>query len=221
VAERAVAPLSGDSAAFERFRASTVIDAERWRDGTGYDLDALLECTADERQVIEASLLSTGVADWRVVEALAALDTPAGRAAVVAAVDSQDPDVRNAAVRFAADLIPAADQLASLIAGLRSVRSFAGLSSTLDRVVELHPPEVVHELVAGCLHRSADVAVHFAAMLVYLHGKAPEPFDWEQRPFFLRFATDVHAERVAAFVDLCAMIAVDPAPFLTPGDLTQ
>ena len=36
----------------------------------------------------------------------------------------------------------------------------------------------------------ADSVIRFnaAAFLLYLCGQAPEPFDWSQRPFFLRFA---------------------------------
>jgi hypothetical protein len=56
---------------------------------------------------------------------------------------------------------------------------------------------------------SGVAAVHFAALLLYLHGLASEPFDWEQRPFFLRFNSDDACDRRAAFVELCQKIGYD------------
>jgi hypothetical protein len=51
-------------------------------------------------------------------------------------------------------------------------------------------------------------------MLTFLHGKADEPFDWEQRPFFLRFHTEVRSEREAVFHELCERIGVDAGKYL-------
>ena len=48
--------------------------------------------------------------------------------------------------------------------------------------------------------------VHYAAMLLYLHGQAAEPFDWEVRPFVLRFADSGPDERQAAYRELCERI---------------
>ena len=70
------------------------------------------------------------------------------------------------------------------------------------------PAAVVDALCRGVLSREGDVAVHFAAMLTFLHGQAAEAFDWAQRPFFLRFHTADRREREAAFRELCAKIGV-------------
>ncbi len=37
-------------------------------------------------------------------------------------------------------------------------------------------------------------------MLFYIYGKADEPFDMNQRPFFLRFNTENKTERLAAIL---------------------
>jgi len=58
------------------------------------------------------------------------------------------------------------------------------------------------------------VAVHFAAMLFYLFGKAKEPFDWEKRPFFLRFNTEDRKERVKVFRELCQKLKINPEKYL-------
>jgi hypothetical protein len=67
---------------------------------------------------------------------------------------------------------------------LHSAKIFGGLSQVLDDVETYHPEEVKEALIAGLLSREGDVAVLFAAMLFYIFGKAKEPFDMNQRPFF-------------------------------------
>lgn len=64
------------------------------------------------------------------------------------------------------------------------------------------------------LHRTGGPPVHFAAMLMFLHGQAASAFDWDLRPFFLEFNTDDGAKRRALFRDLCTRIGVDPQPYL-------
>jgi hypothetical protein len=73
---------------------------------------------------------------------------------------------------------------------------------------------VVEALLRGALVRDGEGAVHFAALAMYVHGKAEEPFDWSQRPFFLRFHTSRVLERRAVFVELCEKIRIDPSPYL-------
>src|SRR5262245_55779768 len=63
----------------ERFRQSMRIDYEKWHDGIGYDMSLLEIASPAERKVIEVMLLVRGANDWRDVEALARLNTPAAR----------------------------------------------------------------------------------------------------------------------------------------------
>jgi len=79
----------------------------------------------------------------------------------------------------------------------------------LLQVEEHHPPPVIEALFRGALVRKGDIAVHFAAMLMFLHGRAAEAFDWDQRPFYLTFHTEDPAERAAAFRELCARVGVE------------
>jgi hypothetical protein len=76
--------------------------------------------------------------------------------------------------------------------------------------------EVKEALIEGLLSREGDVATLFAAMLFYLYGKAKEPFDMEQRPFFLRFNTENKQERVQAFRELCRQLNINPEKYLAP-----
>lgn len=203
----------------ERFRRSMVIDYEKWHDGIGYDLDALRAASPAERAAIESLLLGHGVADWRDVEALAALDTPQARAALQAAKKSSDSRVRAAVLDYAPGLLTDAERTAALVRLLETAEFFDGLTQALDQVEEFHPPEVVDALFRGALHRKGEVAVHFAAMLTFLHGKAGEAFDWEQRPFFLRFNTPDRAGRETVFRELCARIGADAGRYLRNSSL--
>ena len=208
------APPDAPRSPLQRFRRSMVIDYEKWHDGIGYDLDALHAASGDERAAIETLLIARNAADWRDVEGLAALGTARARAALQTALKRGDHEVRLAVIRFAPELVPQAARVQSLVAALEGAELYAGLSAALDQVEKCHPPAVVDALLRGALARDGEVAVNFAAMLLYLHGRAEEPFDWAQRPFFLRFHTTDRAARETVFRELCDKIAVDPARYL-------
>jgi len=76
-------PARGDAA--NRFLASMTIAFDMWHDGEGYDLGALAEIPPAERPMVEDILIRHQPRDWRDIEALAGFDSPAARAAVVAA----------------------------------------------------------------------------------------------------------------------------------------
>lgn len=208
-------PPATGSPLVERFRASMVMNYEKWHDGISYGLDLIQSATPEECAQIEQLLLSGGVEDWRDVEALAALDSPRARAAIQAAIDHSNAKVRAAVMRYATGLIPDRSRVTALVRSLREARLFGGLSQTLDEVAAFHPPEIVEALLQGALEREGEVAVHFAAMLAFLHCRAAEPFDMEQRQFFLRFNTEDRGERKAAYRELCALIGVDATRWLT------
>jgi hypothetical protein len=197
----------------ERFRKSMTIDYEKWHDGIGYDLDALNEATPEERDAITNMLISRDL-DWRDVEALASLDTPRAREALLAAASGGSSTAKMAVLSYAPELVNEDERTKLIVSALHSAVIYGGLSQALDEVESHHPPEVVDELLRGLLEREGDVAVHFAAMLFYIHGKADAPFDWEQRPFFLRFNTPVVADRRRVFRELCQVIGVNPMKYL-------
>jgi hypothetical protein len=195
--------------AFERFKQSMVIDYVKWHDGEGYDMDAIRAATPEERAAIEALIVERGVHDWRDVEALAALKS----SALESAAASPDDAVRMAVSRHAPEVMTEEQRTQSLVSALTYSRIGSGLGEAIDQAAEFHPPAVVHALMRGALHRAGEAAVLFAGLLTYIAGKADEPFDWAQRPLFLRF-NDEGAERKAAFLDLCHHIGADPAESL-------
>lgn len=197
-----------------RFEHSLHIDYGKWRDGIGYDLDAIQEASPEERAAIEVRLLQQGVQNWRVVEALAALDTPGALAALTQAKKSRNQDVAMAVAQYAPQLLTAAERTAMIVAALQRADFGDGLTQALDQAETHHPPAVIETLLRGTVERDGEVAVHYAALLMFLHGKAESSFDWAQRPFFLTFNTEDRHERAAAFRELCRMIGVDASRFL-------
>jgi hypothetical protein len=200
--------------AVEKFQDSMVIDYEKWHDGIGYDLSLLKTSTPEEQVEIENLLLQRPVSDWRDVEALAALNSPRARVLLRKTFQSRNHELAAAVSQFAPDLISADERSATLVAALEGTDIYTGLTQTLSQVEVFHPAPVIDALLRGVLNRAGSIAVHFAAMLMFLQGKAQSSFDWEQRPYFLRFDTPARADREAMFKDLCGKIGIDPTPYL-------
>jgi hypothetical protein len=199
-------PPNGLVAEFER---SMTIDYEKWREGIGYDVSLIAKASREERASIETILMQRRVEDWRDVEALAALDTPRARTLLKQAAKSGDARVATAVNTYAPQLVSRRQRIATLVAALEGADTYGGLTQALLQVEEFHPPPVIAALWRG-LRRSGREPVHFAAMLMFLHGKAPVAFDWEQRPFFLRFGSGDDSERASAYRELCEKLGGDP-----------
>ena len=194
----------------ERFVESMTGGLDQWRDGIGYDLEAIKEASPEELRTIEAAVLRHEPRGWQDIEAMAALDTPVSRQALRSSRDHPDPSVQAAVLRHGSALLTDAERTELLVGGLETAEFYGGLTQFLDQVEDWHPAPVLNALFRGARHREGEVAVHFAAMLMFLHGRAAEAFDWEHRPFFLRFHTEDQAERAAVFNELCARVGVPP-----------
>jgi hypothetical protein len=179
-----------------------------WHDGIGYDIAALNAASEEDKKKIEAILLARGVLDWRDVEALAALKTQAADSALSQALETGSAEIRMAIHRDAPHLLTDQTRTKSLINALETADFYSGLSQSLDEAIKHHPPEVIKTLIHCALHRDGLIAVHFAALLFYLHGKADSKFDAKHHPFFLRFTTKNPAERQAALDELREIIAL-------------
>jgi hypothetical protein len=205
---------SGPGSALQRFIQSMEMNYEKWHDGTGYDLDILKTATPQELTQIEDFLIARQVVDWRDVEALAVLDTQRARALLRKTLKGRNRELATAVTDYAPHLVSEQEQTRTLVAALKETDSYTGLVQALLQVEDFHPPEVVDALFRGVLTRNGEDAVHFAAMLMFLYGKADSAFDWSQRPFFLKFNTENHAEREAAFRELCEKLGVNGTRYL-------
>lgn len=161
-------PRSGDVVG--RFLASMVIDYEKWHDGIGYDISLLNQMSAAELSPVESVLINHRPRDWRDIEALALINSPRARSEVEAALKSDDPRVRRQAMAHAGEKADPKDREERLVRSLERNGLYGGSSAALDEAAEFHPPRVIDALLRGALHRDGETAVHFAALLFYLHG---------------------------------------------------
>lgn len=197
-----------DREALTRFEESREMNYDRWRDGTSYDIAALMRVSEPARSAIEGSLIPAK--DWRDVEALVALGTPRAEEALVEASKSVDVGLRMAVMSRAPHLVADALRLASVLMALETAAIFGGLSQTLDQVEEFHPPAVIESLFRGLLHRPGDVAYHLATSLAVIYGKLSSQYDWSLRPQLLAFNTTDMTERREAFLKLYDLLKTAP-----------
>lgn len=191
-----------DASLRKRFLASLSIDYEKWREGTGYDLEALAAMSAKAQESMVQVLLDRGVLDWRDVDALAQVACPNALAALRDAMQHGPPLVRMRIVRRAPQLVDADTRTASLLRALNDAEPLIALSAALDEAVVWHPPAVMHALWRALRERDAQVAPRIAALLLHIHGLASQRLALEHRPFVLRFATDDSIARAAAIAEL-------------------
>lgn len=213
-ATRPPKPAPARKTIVDRFCDSMEMNYEKWHDGTGYDISLIENATPEELVELERFLVNRPVSDWRDVEALAALDSPRARVLLRNALKSRDPELRIAVADYASDLVSEDERIATLVAALKGTNIYGGLTQALLQVEEFHPPQVIEALLRGTLARDGETALHFAGMLMFLHGKAETSFDWDKRPFFLKFHTEVRSEREAAFRELCGKIGVQADEYL-------
>ncbi|MFT3665473.1 hypothetical protein [Piscinibacter sp.] len=186
----------------KRFLASLSIDCEKWREGTGYDLEALAALPAKAQESMVQVLLDRGLRDWRDVDALAQVESPSALAALREALQNGPPEVRMRIVRRCPQLVDAETRTASLLRALDEAEPLIALPAALDEAAVWHPAPVMQALWRGLSERDAQVAPRFAALLLHLHGLASHRLALEHRPFVLRFATDDPAARAAAIAEL-------------------
>jgi hypothetical protein len=199
-----------------RFAASMEIDYEKWREGVGYDLTLLEKATVEELKAIEELVIHRATRDWRDVETLVAIGSARAMKAVRTAGLTGSPEIQMAVLRMAPQLLSEEERTASLVHALETAELYGGLSQALGEVEEFHPPEIQTALLRGLMDRDGGTAVHFAAMLYYLRGRAPVPFDMAQRPFFLRFNTPDLAARAVVVQELCTALGEDPDRCIPP-----
>ena len=196
-----------DESALTRFERSLFIGYEQWHDGTGYDVQALHELTGEQRRVIEARL--TPPDGWRDVEALAvlaSLGSESARAELRRVSAAGSSEVRLAVLKYAPKFVDDAARTTALVEALDSATAFDSFTSTLEQVAEFHPRPVIDALWRGLESRQGDVAMHYAGMLAFLHGKADSSFDWSLRPLLLEFKAENAAARRSAVQKLRTLV---------------
>jgi hypothetical protein len=197
------------SAAYQAFLSSMKIGLEEWREGIGYNLEALAGVTDVERDLL-LDLLAARLKDdpdWRDVEALATIGTDAAKKVLRDVAESGDPEVRARAAEALNEMGEPAYLESAIIAGLRGTALFGGLSQVLDMAEENPTPAIQETLLDLALNGNDEQRIHCAALALYLGGKADEAFDWNHRPFFLKFSDDDRNVQIEAYNELRRRLA--------------
>jgi hypothetical protein len=147
--------------------------------------------TEAERSAVEKDLVQRldREGDWRDLEALAVLNTPHARAAIDTARFHPNQEVRAYAVQRVIENgnLPVELVEASVIRVVEDAASMSTLSQALHLAESCPTPEVRRAVLDRARTGDSTTRVHMAALLYYLCGKSEEPFDWNHRPYFLRF----------------------------------
>ncbi len=203
-------PFSAFSPALERFLKSMNIGFIEWHDGIGYDLDALTEMPPAELNYVEKIILPRKDRDWRDVETLAALNTPASIQALKECLDSPNNDARLFAVRLLKEM-NIEDKIEEVILDiLPKTKIGDGLTYALS-LAEKYPTEAIRRKVLWCaLNGHNDIRIHCAAMALYLYGVSTITFD-NRYPLIFEFREPLRVLRLKPFRQLCSLVGVDPA----------
>lgn len=203
---------SAPSEACRTFLDSMNVTYDQWRDGIGYDLDALARIAGDERRYVAGVLVErvkSAAGNWRDVEALAALDQAGARTILEQALETAAPATRLYIARLLV-VQGVAVEIDRIIADILRRGSYqGGLSLALD-LAAVHATPYLRNVLLDCARDGhPDVRVHAAALCLYLARKAEAPFDLSQRPFFLQFGEEDRATRARAFEELCRRVGAE------------
>jgi hypothetical protein len=196
------------SEAYQRFKSSMVMDFDKWHDGIGYDLAALRELEGEELAEVRKLLIGRKGEDWRDVEALEALGGGESVSALKENLRSRDLHIKLKAAQ-SLHAMGELDNIDNVIADVLP-KAGDGPDFTLALLLaQQHPTDRVKKALLHSARKSPEHVnrVHSAGLLFYLAGIGKEAFDWDHRPFFLRFnATGTELEE--AYRELCERIGV-------------
>ena len=192
------------SKAYQLFLDSMILNFERWHDGIGYDLEALAQLDSRERSLVEKLLIENLIdkGDWRDVQALEALNTPSAIEAVDKARFHKKTKVRNYALRIIFNSRDPGNTTKELNTELEEQLIQAVMQGDYEMAESMPTMRVKKALLDSVLEVDREIRVSAAAFLLYICGQTSEPFDWNQRPFFLRFGEESGEELKQAWQEL-------------------
>jgi hypothetical protein len=188
------------------------LDVDKWREGIGFDIEALKQVTAPERDALVTILAEQleDHPDWRPIEALGAIGTPPAIEAIHRALREGSPETRLYAAEQLAEVGQTEHLDRAIVDALRETSLYGGLSRALDLAEEHPSPQIQETLLDLALNGDEEQRIHCAALALYLGGKADEAFDWNHRPFFLQFGESDRKVQIEAYKELCARLGVAP-----------
>lgn len=191
------------TAAYTRFKQSMILDYDKWKEGTPYDIAALSDVTEEERNLLTDEICERSSLDWRDVEALRALATPKAIQRVGKAAEKQTDGAGIEA--FMDDIARegwTADIETRFIEKLERAASMTGALDRLYEIAEAHPTPAVRTQLLRNARISSDETVRYSmgAFLLYLAGHVDSHyvFDTDHRPHLLNLNSDDYRTYKAA-----------------------
>lgn len=183
-------PPRTPSAASLRFRKSMIIDYDAWKEGTPYDIAALAEVTAEERDTLTEEICQRSTLDWRDVEALRALATPKAISRIGKAAEKQTDGAGIEAFRDDVEKYGWTTDIENrFIEKLEAAASMTGALDRLYDIAEAHPTKAVMRQIFRNARISGDPTVRYSmgAFLLQLagHVESRYVFDTDHRPHLL------------------------------------
>lgn len=196
-------PPKNPSPAYTRFKASTVIDYGKWRDGEPYDIAALADVTAEERDLLVDEICENNSLDWRDVEALRALGTEKAIKRVGKAAEKQTDGAGIEA--FMDDIAKhgwTEEIETRFIEKLERAASMTGALDRLYEIAEAHQTPAVMKQLMRNARVSSDNTVRYSmgGFLLELTGHVDTryTFDKDIRPHLLDLNSDDYKTYKAA-----------------------
>jgi hypothetical protein len=176
--------------AYQRFRQSMILDYDKWKEGTPYDLAALAGITAEERDLLTDEICQRATLDWRDVEALRTLGTPKAISRIGKAAELQTDGAGIEAFRDEIETHGWTTDIERRF--IEKLEAAASMTGTLDRlydIAEAHPTKAVMTQIFRNARISSDPTVRYSmgAFLLQLagHVESRYVFDTDHRPHLL------------------------------------
>ena len=189
------------SDAFRRFEASMILDYDKWKEGTPYDLAALDEMSAEERDVFAGEIAARSELDWRDVEALRRIATPFALARVKHAglVQTNGGGAEAFAGEAKDDWNDEIER--RFIDKLGAIRLMESSTDRLYAIAAAHPTPAIRAALYR-LATTGDESMRYSwgAALLYITGHAGDSYGLSDghRPHLLGLKGDTDEERKVA-----------------------
>ena len=210
--ETSKTPSTGSqSEGIEKFLKSMNLSYEDWRNGQSYDLNVLKNLSPAEIQEAERILISRKDEDFRDVEALAALGTPATIQALRDCLQSRNLSNRFHAAKYLKET--GEDHVEEVIFSTLHITQIGnGMVEGLRLAKENPSDKIKHRVVWCTFHGNDGIRTHCAAMALYLYGKADSDFDNKQQIIFRVGAKNKEMGN-KVFPEFCELLGVNPQDF--------
>ena len=196
-----------DLEAFNRFQKSMDIGYEQWHDGIGYDLEALDQLKDSEKKVVEGLLIPRAGNDWRDIEALVRLGTPAAIQAILRVRQTGDVQIQLTAHQYGPEPTDA-EWEGAIMNSLATAEIISGLIVALNCAIE-HPSDpVIAMLWSKVRDPKSGVAYHCASALCCIGGVLDSLYDDQYRSLFLRLVGPSSEDRSLAVKELETILRI-------------